>query len=125
MQLRRHRLPVLVVRHAEPAVCRVQHGYLQLSLLQQVSHHARQQALRLDVVPGLAAQEVVEVGLQLLKDGGMKPQKFMDTTVSGDRSRSSARSFRVPSGYSWTFRASRMERSLPSSTWHTPRDTVP
>ena len=59
-----------MVRHAEPAVCRVQHGYLQPSLLQQVSHHARQQALRLDVVPGLAAQEVVKVGLQLLKDGG-------------------------------------------------------
>ena len=56
---------------------------------------------------------------------GANPQKFMDTTVSEDRSVPSARSRSVPSGYSWIFSASRTERSFPSSTAHTPRDTVP
>ena len=69
-QLLRHDLPVLLVGHAEPAVGGFQHGDLQLAGLHLAVHHHRQQTLRLDIVPGLVAQEVLKICPQRREDGG-------------------------------------------------------
>ena len=60
-QLAGHDLPVLVIGHAEPLVSGVEHGDLQSPRVHLLIHHHRQQALGLDIVPGLIAQEVLEI----------------------------------------------------------------
>lgn len=56
---------------------------------------------------------------------GVKPQKFMDTTVSPASTVPVSSSRMVPSGSRAIFSVSCMSVRQPSFTWHTPRDTVP
>ena len=72
-ELLRHDLPVLMVGHAEPLVRGVKDGHLQRALLQLIPHHHRQQALGLDIFPGLRAKEVFKVLPQGGEDAGGKP----------------------------------------------------
>lgn len=83
LELALHHVLILMIGHAEPARARSQHGDGKLAAVDEQSDQARQQALGLLFVRGQRAEEILEVRVEFSKSHGVKPQKFIETGVSG------------------------------------------